>query len=220
MGRSQNKIVNGIVTAGNIDGILLSLHGAMVSENALDAEGELLKAIRKVVEARTPIVATLDLHGNVTDTMVASTSAFFPYETYPHIDGFERGYEAGKCTVAMIQQEISPVMKLRRVPILAQPIETASEPHVTLLKKVHKWEENPKVINAAVMHGFAWSDIPEATMSVIAITDDDSKLAEDITTGLGSLLAVIRAGGPAPPELEKYIRFWDRKRDRKEKKDE
>jgi len=181
---AKNKIVNGITTAGNIDGILLSLHGAMVSENAPDAEGELLKAIRKVVATKTPIVATLDLHGNVTDTMVANANAFFPYETYPHIDGFERGYEAGKCAVAVIRQKISPVMKLRRVPILAQPIETASEPHVTLLKKIHQWQENPKVINAAIMHGFAWSDIPEATMSVIAITDDDSKLAECIAADL------------------------------------
>ena len=79
-----------------------------------------------------------------------------------------------------IRKEISPVMKLRQIPILAHLIETASEPHLELLKKAHKWEEDPRVINVAVMHGFAWSDIPDARVSVMAITDGDSKLAEDI----------------------------------------
>jgi microcystin degradation protein MlrC len=71
-------------------------------------------------------------------------------------------------------------MKLRHIPILAQTIETSSEPHVGLLEKVHQYEENPKVINVAVMHGFPLSDILDSTMSVMAITDDDAKLAESI----------------------------------------
>jgi len=177
---AKNKIVQTINDTGNIDGILLALHGAMVSEGVPDGEGALLKAIRNVVGSEMPIIATLDLHGNVTDAMVENADAFFPYETYPHIDCFERGYEAVKCLARMVRREISPVMKLRQIPILSQSIETASEPHLELFKKVQKWEEDPKVINVAIMHGFPHSDIPEASMSVIAITDGDSKLAEDI----------------------------------------
>ncbi len=177
---AKNKIVQAINDTENIDGILLVLHGAMVAEGIPDAEGTLLKAIRNVVGPGMPIVSTLDLHGNMTNAMVENADVFFPYETYPHIDEFERGYEAGKCLVRMLRKEISPVMKLRQIPILPCLIETASEPHPELLKKVHKWEEDPKVINVAVMHGFAWSDIPDAKVSVIAVTDGDSKLAGDI----------------------------------------
>jgi len=180
----KNKIVQTINGTENVDGIFLALHGAMVSEGTPDSEGALLKAIRNVVGPGMPIVATLDLHGNVTNAMVENANVFFPYEAYPHIDGFERGYEAGKCLARMIRKEISPVMKLRPIPILAHTIETASEPHLELLKKVHKWEESPRVINVAVMHGFAWSDIPDARMSVMAITNDDSKLAEDIVNDM------------------------------------
>ena len=177
---ARDRIVQTIKDTPGTAGILLALHGAMVSEAASDSEGALLKAIRDAAGRGIPIVATLDLHGNVTNTMVENADAFFPYETYPHIDGFERGYEAGVCLARMIRKEISPVMKLRQIPILANPIETASELYLELLKKVHRWEEDPKVINVAVMHGFAWSDIPDARMSVMAITDGDSKLAEDI----------------------------------------
>ena len=145
---AKTKIVHAIINTKKVDGILLSLHGAMVSENVADAEGNLLKSIRKIVGSGMPIVATLDLHGNVTEQMVENADAFFPYETYPHVDGFERGYEAGTCMVRTVRKEIFPVMKLRRVPILAQPIDTNSEPHVELLEKVHKWEEYPKERNA------------------------------------------------------------------------
>lgn len=180
---ARSRIIKAIAET-NPDGVLLSLHGAMVAENAPDAEGELLKAIRQAVGTKMPTITTLDLHGNATDLMVGNANAFFPYETYPHIDGFERGYEAGVCLVKMLRGEISPVMKLKHIPLLAQPIETASEPHATLLQKVHQWEKNPKVINVAVMHGFPWSDIPDATMSVIAVTDGDRKLAEEIGTDM------------------------------------
>jgi len=184
----KDKIVQAITATKDVDGILLALHGAMVCEDIPDAEGELIKAIRNVVGPGMPIVVTLDLHGNVTETMVKNANVFFPYENYPHTDGFERGYEAGKCIAKMIRREISPVMRLRHIPIIAQTIETASEPHVGLLKKVHKWEENPKVINVVVMHGFPLSDIPDVTMSVMAITDGDSKLAESIVDDMAKAI--------------------------------
>lgn len=177
---AKNKIIQAIKDTKDLDGVLLFLHGAMVSEAGMDSEGDLLRAIRSVVGSKMPVVAALDLHGNVTKAMVENANAFFPYEIYPHTDGFERGYEASNCILKMIRKEITPVMKLRHIPILAHLIETTHEPHVELLNRVHEWEENSKVINVAVMHGFAWSDIPDAGMSAIAVTDGDNKLADDI----------------------------------------
>ena len=185
---AKNKIIQAIKDTKNLDGVLLFFHGAMVSEAGMDSEGDLLRAIRNAVGAEMPVVAVLDLHGNLTKTMVENANAFFPYETYPHTDCFERGYEAGNCIVKMVRGEIAPVMKYRRILILAHLIETTHEPHAELLNRVHKWEENPKVINVAVMHGFAWSDIPDAGMSVIAVTDGDSKLADDIVSDMAKTI--------------------------------
>lgn len=178
------KIIGGIKDAGKVDGVLLALHGAMVSEVAEDGEGTLLKAIREVVGAEIPIVCTLDLHANVTDEMVEYADAFFPYENYPHTDAFERGYEAAKLIIRTIRREVSPVMRLKRPPVISHMIDTGREPHLTLLKEVHKWEENPKVINVAIAHGFAWSDIPETGVSVVAVTDGDAGLAEEIVNDM------------------------------------
>src|SRR5262249_21967730 len=74
-----------------VDAVLLALHGSMVADGAPDVEGEILHAIRKVIGPSIPLVATLDLHANVTRRMVDSADALVLYHTAPHIDVFETG---------------------------------------------------------------------------------------------------------------------------------
>ncbi len=71
---------------GPLDGVYLDLHGAMVSEDFADAEGEILRRIRAVVGDAVPITASLDPHANMTAEMVALSDALVPFRTYPHID--------------------------------------------------------------------------------------------------------------------------------------
>jgi microcystin degradation protein MlrC len=76
---------------GGFDAIYLDLHGAAVAEHADDAEGELLQRLRAVVGPTMPLVASLDLHANVTRRMLQHTSAMSAYRTYPHVDGADTG---------------------------------------------------------------------------------------------------------------------------------
>jgi microcystin degradation protein MlrC len=181
---ARDRIVDALAAHPDADGVLLGLHGAMVSEAALDSEGALLEAIRAVAGPRRPIVGTLDLHGNLTPKMVTNADVFFPYESYPHTDCFERGCEAGRCVLKMIRGEIRPVMKLRQVPVLAHFVETSAEPHRSLLPRVRRWKETAGVVNAAYLHGFPWSDVPDAGVSVLAVTDGDEDLANRIADDL------------------------------------
>lgn len=77
-----------------VDGVYLDLHGAMVSERFDDGEGELLRRVRALVGGRVPIVASLDLHANVTRQMFALADALVIYRTYPHVDMAETGARA------------------------------------------------------------------------------------------------------------------------------
>jgi len=77
-----------------IDGVLLDLHGAMVCAHVADGDGELLRRVREVVGETTPVVASLDLHANISDQMVAEASLLEAYRTYPHIDMAETGARA------------------------------------------------------------------------------------------------------------------------------
>ena len=76
------------------DAIYLELHGAAMSESFDDAEGELLARIRKAVGRNVPLVASLDLHANVTHAMLAHADALVAFRTYPHIDYVKTGERA------------------------------------------------------------------------------------------------------------------------------
>ncbi len=84
------------MTRGGFDAIYLDLHGAGVAEYADDAEGELLARIRAVVGPQMTIVASLDLHANVTARMLALATAMTVYRTYPHVDMRETGARAAR----------------------------------------------------------------------------------------------------------------------------
>src|SRR3546814_1952437 len=78
----SGALLDAMDTDGPFDGIVLALHGAMVTETTEDAEGELLAALRAKVGPDVPIVATLDLHANVTERMAANANALVTYRTY------------------------------------------------------------------------------------------------------------------------------------------
>ncbi|MFM7703447.1 MAG: M81 family metallopeptidase, partial [Rubrivivax sp.] len=82
--------------SGGLDGIYLDLHGAAVAEHALDSEGELLARLRRIVGPQVPIVASLDLHANVTPAMLREADALVAYRTYPHVDMAETGERAAE----------------------------------------------------------------------------------------------------------------------------
>src|SRR5204863_7183978 len=68
--RIVKVMVDGIASAGPLDAVYLDLHGAMVTEHLDDGEGEILARVRKAIGKDLPLVASLDLHANVTPQMV------------------------------------------------------------------------------------------------------------------------------------------------------
>lgn len=73
------------------DAVYLDLHGAMVSEQVDDGEGELLRRVREAVGSDIPVIASLDFHANVTQAMFAHSDALICYRTYPHVDMAQTG---------------------------------------------------------------------------------------------------------------------------------
>ena len=104
---------------GGIDAIYLDLHGAAVAECADDAEGELLHRIRALTGAALPIVASLDLHANVTERMLRLTSAMTAFRTYPHVDMRETGARAAQMLARRLSNAATArTMHAERVPFL------------------------------------------------------------------------------------------------------
>ena len=177
-----------VLSKNTVDGILLSLHGAMVYQGGMDGEGDLLKRIRDHVGPELPIICTLDLHANITDAMMEHATAMIGYDCYPHVDIYERALEAANMMAGVLAGKVRPVMRLKRVPILCPYIASAEEPVAGHLAKVHTWEQEANTLTATLFHGFFHADIPDSRMSVLAVTNNDPQLAQrivdDVAKGL------------------------------------
>ncbi len=130
---------------GALDGVLLALHGAMVAETVDDAEGTILAMVRAEVGPETPIVATLDLHANISEVMVRHADVLIGYDTYPHVDMAERAHEACGVLARLARREIRPTAALRKPPMLptSQRMTTDRDPMRALLAHTHRLEAAP-----------------------------------------------------------------------------
>jgi microcystin degradation protein MlrC len=79
-----------------LDGVYIQAHGACRGTVDLDPEGTLFAVVRAIVGPKVPVVATLDLHANVSRKMVEETDLLIAYLTNPHTDHADRGAEAGR----------------------------------------------------------------------------------------------------------------------------
>jgi microcystin degradation protein MlrC len=115
--RMSAALVDGYRRSG-ADVIFVELHGAMVADDFDDAEGELLRRIRAVVGPDVPVVGTLDLHVNMSDTMVETTNLLSAYRTYPHVDWGETGRRVARWLDRTRSWGEKPAKAMRRMPFL------------------------------------------------------------------------------------------------------
>ena len=167
------------------DGVLLALHGAMVAEGHDDAEGDLLEEIRGRLGMGIPLVASLDLHANITSKMARNADALVPYREYPHTDMYETGYAAAKLIEGMLDGTCRPAMGYRRVPYLLPMFPSALPEIRVFLDMCLEEEKRDGVLTVRLAHGFFPSDIAEMGMAVIALTDGDAALAQRIADRVG-----------------------------------
>lgn len=195
-----------------VDGVLLDLHGAMVTEQHEDAEGAFIEAVRHVVGGDVPMVVTLDLHANISPKMARLADVIIGFDTYPHVDMYERGVEAATLLAHIIRGEMKPTQAYRQLPLLTMPPMqcTLREPMQTLMQRVHQLEQEPGVITATVSMGFPFADIHDASVSVLVTTNDDQQLADQKADEIASWLWDLRDElQPDLTSIEEVMRFAD-----------
>jgi microcystin degradation protein MlrC len=179
-----------------LDGVLLALHGAMVTEIDDDGDGYILKIVREIVGPDVPVVATLDLHANISPRMVELADTLIGYDTYPHIDMAERGEEATAIVARLMRGEFRPTPALRKPPMLptSQRMTTGRMPMRALMERAHVIEEDPRVINVTIAGGFPLGDNPDAGFGVLVTTNDDPDLAAELANELATEAWSLRDG--------------------------
>jgi microcystin degradation protein MlrC len=189
-----NELTERIAAALPADGIILTLHGAMVADGFPDAEAEIVRRVRDLAGPDVPIAVTLDFHANIGAGMIEAATLVTTYDTYPHVDAAERAAEAVDLLARTVRGEIKPTMALVKPPLLPVPqaMFTAQPPFKTLFERAHALESAGDALTVTVAGGFPYADVPDAGVSLLVTTDSDKTKAERLARELGELAWSLR----------------------------
>ena len=165
----------------SIDGVMLGLHGAMVTESLDDAEGEILSRVREIVGPDIPIAATFDLHTHMTARMAANADIIVGYQTCPHVDLRRTGEAAMRILVRTIRGEVKPKVSMRKYRMLTTS-ETHDDrvlPNKRVIDRLHEAEKDPKILAATAFCTQPWLDISELGWATVIVTDDAPDLGQE-----------------------------------------
>jgi microcystin degradation protein MlrC len=182
----KGSLLAGLEKAMPLDGVLISLHGAMSSDAVDDASGYLLTAIRTLIGDEIPLVCTLDHHANLTNRMVDTADALVAYRECPHTDSVETGLRGARLLFSILRGEITPTVSWQKIPMLT-PIDkffTAEQPLKSWFNLADEYESRQDVLSTSLFPVQPWLDVPELGWAAYAITDSDPKLAQDLAVNL------------------------------------
>lgn len=188
----KRELLDGVRKVLPLDGCFVVPHGAGVSEEKRDMDGDWLGELRTLVGLHVPIVGTLDLHANVSTEMIDATNALVSYRQNPHIDQRERGKEAAQLLIDCMSGKVRPVQYLVQSPV-AISIEqqhTESEPCKSFYDYIAKLREDTQVLGVHVALGFPYADVAEMGTTMWVITDDNVALAKEVSTKVATYLVV------------------------------
>ena len=172
------------IAAARPDAVYLDLHGAMVTEHSEDGEGALLSRLRTALGPEVPIVASLDLHANISTEMCDAATALVAYRSYPHIDMAETGARAASVMDMILaaggaaSNYFQPTDFL--IPINAQC--TMEEPAGGIYHRLAELEQPPGVWSLSFAMGFPPADIAICGPSVYGCGSDGAAVKRAVET--------------------------------------
>jgi microcystin degradation protein MlrC len=148
----SRELLDYLKAAPKLDGLLLFLMGAMMSEDYPAADAEYVRRIRAVYGDRLPIVVVLDYHANVSEDLVVETNALLTYKECPHLDSKQTGEQAARIMAGIVAGELKPVQAMVKPPMLYNLVfqNTFRPPFQPVTEASRRVEENPKVLAARV----------------------------------------------------------------------
>jgi microcystin degradation protein MlrC len=177
----EDRILAGLrAHRGRIDGVYLPLHGASITTESEDPEGDLLTAVRAEVGPDVPVVASFDLHAHTTDRMVAAASALIPYRTCPHTDFRATGQRAMTLLLDAVAGRVRPVTRQRKLRLMAsaEKHDTNHGPMVGVMSLAREMESRPGILAVGMTPTQPWLDLEELGWSAIVVADGDADLAQ------------------------------------------
>lgn len=183
-GELEDDMRRRLQAAMPLDGVYFGQHGAAVSTEDPDPDGAMFAMARDVVGPAIPVISTLDLHANVSETMIQATDLLIAYRTNPHVDQYERGVEAAGAMREMLDG-LRPVTAFLRLPLVAPQVcqLTASGPYGAVIEHGQTLIDD-EVMNISILGGFTYGDTPHNGMAFLVTARRDIARARSVCRDL------------------------------------
>ncbi|MGE5348524.1 MAG: M81 family metallopeptidase [Actinomycetota bacterium] len=190
----KNFIIDAVAGQERIDGIYLSLHGAMGVQGMFDPEGDLIKSLRDTLGPDVKIAVTFDLHANITRRRAENADIIVGYHTNPHRDHFRTAFKAGDLLIRTITGEIDPVMAVNKMKLLKGGGINVDflPPFNRIFSAMKKMQKQTDVLSVSFFPVHIWIDEPELGYSTIAITDGKADLSQKLADELSEMAWAVR----------------------------
>lgn len=177
----------GLHAALPLDGVYICEHGAAVATESLDPDGDLFQMVRRAVGPDVPVIATLDLHANISERMVLETDVLIGYRTNPHVDQFERGEEAASCMLELLSGVTATAASVRLPMVLPTVVQlTAEGQPLGDLIRLGQSRMDADIMNVSILSGFSFSDTPKNGMHVVVTARNDLAKARALAHDLAA----------------------------------
>lgn len=174
----RNEILEDLLNNEPFDMVFMFLHGSQMADGYDDCEGDLLRRVRDIVGPSTFIGGELDLHTNMTDTMINSANVLIACKEYPHIDFDERAVELYEIGFKFAKGEIDPQMSFERLPLVGMYYTT--EPAMQAANSaVRDLEKQTNILSASLIHGFPWANVPHLSAGMLVVRDGQKQSDEE-----------------------------------------
>lgn len=202
----SNGIAEDLKQAGPLDGVYLSLHGAMAVTGVPKPEAELVRRVRRAV-GNTPIFVTLDLHANEDHELSDAADAVFIIKRYPHYDSRLQGERAARIMLRTIRGTYNPVMATRKPGVITPSVYqgTGVSPAMEIMERARRWECRVPDAFVSVAFGFAYADVPDVGATVMVVTNNNQEMADQIAEDMSDYIWRVReqfAGKKLPKTVE------------------
>lgn len=181
--RTVDAMIDALAKAGPVDAVYLSNHGAMTSTESYDPDGDMTARLRDAVGPDVAIVVTLDLHANISESLVDAADLIVGYQTNPHVDMLERGEEAAQ-SLRTILAGARPEAAFIRLPLTPASVVLLSRegPYADVIDfgQRRKRELGGAIFNVSIFGGFVFGDTPKNGVAVVVTGRDDGAAAREL----------------------------------------
>ncbi|MFV0475602.1 MAG: M81 family metallopeptidase [Pikeienuella sp.] len=196
--RLRDEVLDQLRAALPVDVVVLGLHGAMIADDTVDCEGELIEAARRLAGPKAKIGVSFDPHSHLSARRHENADIITVFKEFPHTDFVETGEACVELTLRAARGEIDPVISVFDTRMI-EVLPTSRDPMRGFVDRMKALEASGEALSVSAIHGFMAGDSPDLGARIIVITDGEAARGAALARDLGMELFSFR--GRTRPEF-------------------